>query len=309
MLLAALWVSTSVAANEPVGWAEIVAQPSPEPGQRIAYGEAPSQFGELRLPAGEGPFPVAVLIHGGCWRVEYGLDHVAPLAADLARHGVAVWSLEYRRLGEDGGGWPGTFDDVAAGYAQLGELDKGLPLDLDRVVLAGHSAGGHLALWLAGREQLPAEHPWRARNAPGLRGVVALAAITDLERYARGEGSCNRSAAALLGESDSMRQARLPLASPARLLPPSVPVYLVHGRVDPIVPLAQSVIHAARIRAVGGAAERHIVEGAGHFDPIAPFAPAWVEARSVILRLLGVGLTGGQALLPPGSGPAMIAVQ
>lgn len=281
-------LSAAVASAEPVSWQAVIDQPRPVPGERAAYGEASSQFGDLYLPAGDdGPFPVAVLIHGGCWRVEYGLDHVAPLAADLAQHGVATWSLEYRRLGEDGGGWPGTFDDVATGFDHLEELAGNYPLDLESIVLSGHSAGGHLALWLAARNRLPADHRWHAELPAGLRGVVALAAITDLDRYADGEGDCNESAAALLGEAASQRDDRLALISPDRLLPPAVPVHLVHGRDDGIVPLAQSVIHAARIRAAAGEATRHIIEGGGHYDLIAPFAPAWDEARSTILALLG----------------------
>ncbi len=287
-LLAGLLVSTTAMAGNPIEWREIVEQPQPEPGLRERYGDAESQFGDLYLPEGDGPFPVVVLIHGGCWRVEYALDHVAPLADDLRAEGVAVWSLEYRRLGEPGGGFPGTFDDMVAGFGQLEQLAEAHPLDLDRVALAGHSAGGHLALWLAARDQLPADHQWHARLPPGLRGVVTLAAISDLERYAEGDGACNRSAADLLGEDESRRADRLALVSPDRLLPPRVPVHLVHGREDAIVPLKQSVVHAARIRAAGGEAIRHIIEGAGHFDLIAPFAQAWVESRSVILSLLEI---------------------
>ncbi|NEZ02576.1 alpha/beta hydrolase [Wenzhouxiangella sp. XN201] len=287
-LLAGLILSTIAVARSPVEWREIVEQAQPEPGLRVSYGESPSQFGELYLPEGEGPFPLLVMIHGGCWRVEYGLDHVAPLADDLRQAGVAVWSLEYRRLGEAGGGWPGTFDDMAAGFDRIEELAESHPLDLDRVVLAGHSAGGHLALWLAARQQLPGDHRWHAEAPSGLRGVVGLAAISNLERYAEGEGACNRSAAEILGEDDSGREDRLALISPDRLLPPAVPVHLVHGREDSIVPLEQSVIHAARIRAAGGEAKRHIIESAGHFDLIAPFAEAWVEVRSVILAVLEI---------------------
>lgn len=288
-LLAGLIVSGIAMARGPVEWREIAGQTQPEPGLRVSYGESPSQFGELYLPEGEGPFPVVVLVHGGCWRVEYGLDHVAPLAADLREAGVAVWSLEYRRLGESGGGWPGTFDDVAAGFDQLEGLAESHPLDLDRVVLTGHSAGGHLALWLAARHQLPVDHRWHARSAAGLRGVVGLAAITDPGRYAEGGGACNRAAAELLGGDEPGREERLTLLSPHRLLPPAAPVHLVHGREDAIVPLQQSVVHAARVRAEGGHAQRHIIDQAGHFDLIAPFAPAWSTARKLILSPLGVG--------------------
>lgn len=287
-LLAAQLLSGVAMANGPVEWREIIEQPQPEPGLRVDYDDDASQFGELYLPEGEGPFPVAVLIHGGCWRVEYGLDHVAPLADDLRAAGVAVWSLEYRRLGEAGGGFPGTFDDMVAGFGHLEKLADAHPLDLDQVALVGHSAGGHLALWLAARQNLPADHRWRTDLSSGLRGVVALSAISDLARYAEGDGACNRSAAELLGEDESRREDRIALVSPDRLLPPAVPVHLVHGRADAIVPVNQSVVHAAHISAGGGEASRYIIERAGHFDLIAPFASAWTEARSVILKTLGV---------------------
>lgn len=290
-LLAGLILSGIAMARGSVEWREIVEQAPPEPGLRVSYGESPSQFGELYLPSGEGPFPLLVLIHGGCWRVEYGLDHVAPLADELREAGVAVWSLEYRRLGEEGGGWPGTFDDMAAGFDRIEGLSESHPLDLDRVVLAGHSAGGHLALWLAARHHLPVDHRWHADAMNGLQGVVGLAAISDLARYAEGEGACNRAAAELLGDGDSDSEDRLALISPDRLLPAAAPVQLIHGREDAIVALEHSVVHAARIRAAGGEARRHILEGAGHFDLIAPFAPAWAEVRSVLLTLLGIERT------------------
>jgi len=291
LLLPALLLSGEAMTEGPVEWREIVEQPRPEPGLRVNYGEAESQFGELYLPEGEGRFPVVVLIHGGCWRVEYGLDHISPLADDLRDGGVAVWSLEYRRLGEEGGGFPGTFDDMVVGFDHLERLAQSHPLDLDRVVLTGHSAGGHLALWLAARHHLPVDHAWHADSPPGLRGVVGLAAISGLARYAEGQGACNRSAAELLGEDDPHTQGRLALISPDRLLPPAAPLHLIHGRDDAIVALVQSVVHAARIRAAGGEARRHILESAGHFDLIAPFAPAWAEVRSVLLTLLEIERT------------------
>jgi acetyl esterase/lipase len=126
---------------------------------RIAYGTGALQFGELRVPAGRGPHPVVIIIHGGCWVAKLGklddravaLDLVRPIAADLTAHGFATWNLEYRRLGNDGGGWPGTFQDIAAGADHLRQIAAKSQLDLSRVVAIGHSAGGHFALWLAAR--------------------------------------------------------------------------------------------------------------------------------------------------------------
>ena len=153
---------------------------------------------ELRLPKGPGPHPVVILVHGGCWQAPWGFDHVRSLAAALTAEGYATWSLEYRRLGDPGGGWPGTFEDVARGADHLREAAKAHPLDLDRVVALGHSAGGQLALWLAARPRLPAGSPLHAAQPLRLRGVVSLAGITDLRAGAEG-GVCGDAIPQLLG--------------------------------------------------------------------------------------------------------------
>lgn len=276
-------------AQQGVSWSQIEELPQPPAGEVVAYGDAPSQYGELRLPEGEGPFPVAVLIHGGCWQYQYGVDHIAPLAADLNEHGIATWAIEYRRLGETGGGWPGTFDDVVAGLARLESLAEERPIDTGRMALVGHSAGGHLALWLASRERIVTEHRWRGGVPDGLQGVVGLAAITDLAEFAAGSGDCNAAVPMLLGDDNARYADRLAVASPDRLMPPAVPVHLVHGREDRIVPLSQTVVYVNNVNRSGGSARETLLEDAGHFDPIAPFTEAWAAARSVVLRMLGEG--------------------
>ena len=143
-------------------------------GEKFSYGEDPLQFGELYLPAGDGPFPVVVLIHGGCWLAEFDQAHLRSLAVAARDSGFAVWNVEYRRVGNPGGGWPGTFLDVAAGTDYLRELARQHPLDLEQVVPVGHSAGGHLALWLAMRSQLTAKErriPCRSASAQGGAGA------------------------------------------------------------------------------------------------------------------------------------------
>jgi acetyl esterase/lipase len=287
LLAGALVVTTlSSPAGEGLPWSRIEELPRPPAGEVIAYGDAPSQYGELRLPDGEGPFPVAVLIHGGCWQFEYAVDYIAPLAADLNAHGIATWAIEYRRLGEAGGGWPGTFDDVVAGLARLETVVEDRPIDTDRMVLVGHSAGGHLALWLASREHVVTGHRWNDGVPDGLQGVVGLAAITDLAEYAAGSGDCSAAVPLLLGDDESLYADRLGLASPDRLMPPAVPVHLVHGREDPIVPLSQSLVYVNNVNRSGGSASETLVDGAGHFDPVAPFTDAWAQARSVMLDML-----------------------
>ena len=138
-------------------------------GRTFNYGPHRSQRADLRLPAGPGPHPVMVLIHGGSWHERYGRIVMRGLVGDLVRRGWAAWNVEYRRLG-GGGGWPATFVDVAAAIDHLAALERhpelGQALDLDRVSVLGHSAGGHLALWVAGRERLSAGAPGRSTASP-----------------------------------------------------------------------------------------------------------------------------------------------
>ena len=270
-----------------VTWGEITSQPVPAAGERIQYGSDPLQFGELRLPSGNGgPYPLAVVIHGGCWQSEYDLRHIANVSAALTRAGIATWTLEYRRIGNPGGGWPGTFEDVARGTDYLRTLAQRYPIDLDRVALVGHSAGGHLALWLAARHNLPRESPLFTADPLRVRGVVSLAGITDLRTYSAGAGNCNQSVAQLLGGSPEAVPDRYAQASPIELLPLGVPQRLIHGALDPIVPVEQSRRFEARARASGDDSRVVLLEGAGHFDVIAPFAPAWKSVEEAVRSLI-----------------------
>ncbi|HEV2733554.1 MAG TPA: alpha/beta fold hydrolase, partial [Longimicrobiaceae bacterium] len=287
LLLAAALVTTSCAhtppsappAREPVTWSEIAGRPAPPAGERVAYGSGPQQFGELRLPEGPGPHPVVVLLHGGCWQNAYDLEYMAGAAEALRRAGFAAWTIEYRRIGDPGGAWTGTFQDAAAGTDHLRELARTRPLDLGRVVLAGHSAGGHLALWLAARRNLPAASPIRSADPLPVRGVVALAGIADLRTYAAGPGSCNAAVPQLMGGTPAAVSGRYAQANPQELFPLGVPVRLVQGDRDPTVPVAQATGFEAAARAAGDDARVVLLEGAGHFDVVAPFAPAWAEVE------------------------------
>src|SRR5262245_30581153 len=157
----------------------ILTRTAPPSDHRIQYGKGPLQFGDLRLPKGPGLHPVAIIIHGGCWMSEYGLSYMGHLSAALAEAGVATWNLEYRRIGDEGGGWPGTFQDVAEGTDYLRTLAKGYPIDLNRAIALGHSAGGHLVLWLAARKNLPKDSPLYVPEPLPLRGIVGMASIPD----------------------------------------------------------------------------------------------------------------------------------
>lgn len=267
-------------------YTELAAAPVAPADARVAYGTDPLQFGDLRLPNGSGPFAVVVLVHGGCWLSEYTLDHVSQAAAALTRTGVATWTIEYRRIGDPGGGWPGTFEDVARATAHVAQLAQRYPLDARRVVLAGHSAGGHLALWAATRDRRGVGDAPPLPDALTIRGVVSLAGITDLREYAAGSGGCNQAALQLLAGSPAQVPDRYAAASPIERLPSGVTVRLVHGALDPIVPVSQSASFAERARTAGDDARVVLVPGAGHFDLVAPNSPAWASVAAAIRELV-----------------------
>jgi acetyl esterase/lipase len=250
--------------------------PRPDP-YRIAYGDHPSQFGELTVPEGP-PRAVVVVVHGGFWRQRHGLELGRPLAADLAASGFAAWNVEYRRVGGDGG-WPATFDDVAAAVDLLAGPAGGR-LPLDRVVAVGHSAGGHLATWLAARPGLPPDVPGAA-PAVRLRGVVSQAGVLDLVDAER-NGVGNGAASDLLGGGPDEVPDRYALASPVSRLPIGVPVVCVHGTADVNVPIRQSERFVA---AAGEEAELVALPGADHFALIDPDADAWRVCREAVERL------------------------
>ena len=240
---------------------------------RHSYGGRRDQFGELTRPeAAQGPWPVAVLIHGGYWRAKYDLRLQDALVPDVAGRGWAVWNLEYRRLGwRSRGGWPATFEDVAAGIDHLGRLDA--TLDLARVVVIGHSAGGQLALWAAARRRLPAGAPG-AQPAVRPAAAVAQAGVVDLREAAR--LNLSRGAApSLLGSPPGKRPRRYDLASPIELLPLGVPQLLVHGDADDSVPIELSRRYAQRAREAGDPCELVELPGCGHFEHLDPSSHAW----------------------------------
>ncbi|ODT95297.1 MAG: esterase [Pseudonocardia sp. SCN 72-86] len=245
---------------------------------RLDYGTDPAQFVELTLPAETGPRGTVVVIHGGFWRSRYDLALGRPLAAALAAAGYAAWNIEYRRVGT-GGGWPATFDDVAAAVDLLADQEW---LDADRVVAVGHSAGGHLAAWLAARPGLPAGVPG-ADPRVRLRGAVSQAGVLDLVDAVRngvGRGAVEDLLGGLPGD------APYDLASPAERLPVGVPVVCVHGDADVNVPLRQSERYVAAAQAAGDPAELVVLPGVEHFAVIDPATAAWQACASGIERVI-----------------------
>jgi acetyl esterase/lipase len=215
---------------------------------------------------------VAVLIHGGFWRARYDLRLEWELVPDLTARGWAAWNLEYRRLGwRSRGGWPATLEDVAAGIDQLGRLDE--PLDLARVIAVGHSAGGHLALWAAGRPGMPAGAPG---SDPRVRvaGAVSQAGVADLRDAAR-LGLSRRAAESFLGGSPVKLPGRYDLASPIERLPLGLPQLLVHGDGDDVVPIEVARRYARRAAEAGDPCELVELPGVGHEEHLDPGTEAW----------------------------------
>jgi acetyl esterase/lipase len=256
---------------EPATVKDYMAQVRVNPSARIAYGPAPAQVVELFLPQGRGPHPVVVLIHGGCFLAEYqGLPQTSGLAADLARRGYAVWNVEYRKLGEPGAGFPGTFQDVADALDRLRAEAPKYGLNAGRVIAVGHSAGGHLALWAASRAKLPKASPlWRADPLP-VRAVVSLGGIGDLATHAGVfSGACGPTLAQVAPPST------YPETSPAALLPTGASVTMIHGEFDHVMPPATGAAYAATVRAAGDAGRTVEIKDVGHFEPVMPGTQAW----------------------------------
>lgn len=271
-------------AAEPVEIPTYLALARPEPAAVVPYGAAPSQAIDVFLPAGAGPHPVAILIHGGCWSVTTaGREQFRHLGAELAGRGTAVWSIGYRRANESGGGYPGTFEDVAAAIDLLPTHAAEYRLDLSRTVAVGHSAGGHLALWAAARDQLPADGRL-SRARPFVPGtVISLGGVGDLQAFARfvpilcGPGVIERLVPSSASD-DVYRE-----ISPAAMPPPRRRVVVVSGILDRLVPPYVAHDYARAVRRAG-AADVELVDlpGAGHFDLVTPGTPAWEDIRARI---------------------------
>ena len=265
--------------------ADLARLPQPLADHVIAYGEATQQVAELRLPKGTGPHAVVIVIHGGCWQTPWAMDDVRSLAAALTAEGLATWSLEYRRVGDPGGGWPGTLQDAASGADHLRIVAAAHGLDLSRVVALGHSAGGQLALWLAARNHLPKDSSlWTAAPLP-LRGIVSLAGITDL-RAAATANVCGDAVSQLLGGAPAGHDDRVRQSSPIELLPLGVPQRLVCGALDRLVPNDLSRGYEVAARKAGDTVSLELIGGVGHFELVDPASPAWPAVRDAVTALV-----------------------
>ncbi len=294
-----LAMTSASAASQSLTFSQILARPelkTTQPDHKIAYGKDALQYGELWLPPtpSKTALPVVVLIHGGCWLADLpGPELVAFLSDDLRKNGVAVWSLTYRRVGHSGGGYPGTFNDVADGVAHLRTLAGKYNLDLSRAVVTGHSAGGHLALWVAAQNRIPAGSMLKSDQAVNFKAVVGIAAIPDLAHFARaGAHACGDKTVDQLTDAvartpaGGAKNAPFLDTSPSEMLPLGVKQILMYGVFDGIVPPAIGLRYQTRAKELGESVELITLENAGHFELIAPWTPPGKLVLAKILEVL-----------------------
>ena len=290
LLAAAVAGNVGAAGAAPMTLQDYLALSGPAPTQHVAYGPAPSQFAELFQPSGDGPFPVTVIVHGGCWTKEFGgITQMHNMAGALQQQGIAVWNVEYRRFDEEGGGYPGMYHDVATALDRLRALAPERRLDLSRIVLVGHSAGGHLAQWAASRARLPRSSPLYVADPLPVPTVISLGGLADLRNeQSLIKTSCDRDIAQLAGAASAARPDIFSDTSPAELLPAGVRTVLIHGEFDTISPLRAGQDYARRAQAAGDHAEVIVLPGGSHYDEVAASSPSWMIVSAQIRKALGL---------------------
>ena len=289
LVLALMTTGCKASAAAPMTLADYMALSGPEPSAHITYGPAASQYVELFEPAGQGPFPVVVLVHGGCWSKQLeGIVQMRDMAGALAAHGVAVWNVEYRRADEAGGGYPGTYQDINAALAALQANAARYRLDTRRIVAMGHSAGGHLVQWIAGRSRLPANSPLKVADPLPVGEIVSLGGLADLRGQAEQiRTACDIDVARLTGSPSAERLDPFADTSPAELTPNGSHTVLINGALDTISPPALASTYAELARKAGDKAETIVLPNASHFDEVATRSPAWKITLPIVLKALG----------------------
>ena len=268
---------------------DLAALPIRAPDRRIAYGTDSSQFPELRIPAGTGPRPLVVLIHGGCFKAGSARAHRLGAMADaLKADGIATWSIEYRRLGEPGSGWPGTYLDVGRAVDHVRAIAGEYHLDLGRVVVVGHSAGGHLAMWTAARHRLTKASELYVADPLPVRGVMDLAGPVDMTANIPGyEALCRDTViTSLLGGTPAAVPDHYAQASAIKLLPLAIPQVLVLGSHEDYVPLPLVDAYVQAATQAGDQVRRILIPGAGHFEIASPLSFTWPQVKAAIQSLL-----------------------
>ncbi|HEX8623177.1 MAG TPA: alpha/beta hydrolase [Allosphingosinicella sp.] len=280
-------------------WPALLERPRPEPDATVAYGADQMQKADLWLPAGKGPHPTVLMVHGGCWQTEIADRRIMNwIADDLRKRGIAVWNIDYRGVDRSGGGYPGTFADAGAAADAL-RAQAGLHrLDLEPLVAVGHSAGGHLALWLAARRSaaarspgplIPRGSPLVAADPLPIHAVVSLGGLPDLELAATppGSGCGTEVIEKLVGPPTLSSRNVYADTSVPRLAPLGVKQVLVNGLQDRIIPTAYAEDYARRMRAAGDRVKVRMLDRTGHVELIAPETAAWAAAVEEIETALG----------------------
>jgi acetyl esterase/lipase len=279
-LAATLAVTPATASSS---YQELLTRPRPTPDQHIAYGKGALQVGDLYLPKGNGAHPVIVLIHGGCWLAELpGRELMDPMIEPLRARGFAIWNIEYRRIGHDGGGYPGTFLDTANAVDELRTLAPRYHLDLAHIVTVGHSAGGHLAIWTAARSRIAKTSALYKSDPLPIHAAISLSGILDLEAY-RGSGPDSCGGPTTIDGIAGKRPDPYADTSPARLVPSGVHQVIFSGDLDHIVPAPFGHAYAKKAKTAGDRVDDIEIKGAGHFEMIDPKSTAWPTIEDAIV--------------------------
>ncbi|QYF93651.1 alpha/beta hydrolase [Massilia sp. PAMC28688] len=278
----------SAGAPAPMTLNDYLALTGPAPTATFAYGSAPSQYAQLFRPSGPGPFPVVVLVHGGCWTVQFGgITQMHNVAGALAARGIAVWNVEYRRVDEPGGGYPGTYQDMNAALDKLAAEAPAHQLDTTRILAMGHSAGGQLVQWLAGRSKIAPTSPLFHPNPLPVPAIISLGGLADLRHEKELiKSSCGRDMVQLAGSPSAQRPDIYADTNAADLMPNGSQTVLITGELDTVSPPRVAYAYAARAQAAGDQARVVILPGASHYDEIAATSPSWKLILPVIEQAL-----------------------
>ena len=291
-LLAAVALSLpamAAAPFKPLTWTDLVSRPKPNPDETVAYGPDQMQKVDVWLPAGKGPFPVVLMVHGGCWTTSIADRSLMNwIAADLRHDGIAVWNIDYRGVDRAGGGYPGTFQDATAAADLLMKDAATYRLDTRRIVAVGHSAGGHLALWLAARRKLPATSVLHIAHPIRIDHVISLGGLPDLEATAKSpDNGCGTEVVAkLVGMPNPTHRDVYADTSVPRLLPLHIPQDLVNGREDKIIPYRLATGYVAQATRAEDHVVLHTVPDTGHVELVTPDTAAWAQTKRLIRAAL-----------------------